>query len=82
MDAFLGVERTGWSYLAETPLSKSVDKDETLLKIESHVSEEYVPLVMKAKESLESVTILHWNDENSVPSNVTTWYTVQHIATL
>lgn len=62
LDAFLGVERTGWSYLVETESSP--------LKLESEYLEERHDAF--ADEGKCSASVLSW--EGDVPLNVTTWY--------
>lgn len=72
LDAFLGVERTGWSYIAETDDSphprrshpeNSVDVDVSASSHKSRGSDDLLP----------SITVLQWGEGNPVPTNVTEW---------
>jgi len=73
LDAFLGVERTGWSYIAETDESPhprhthQLNPDEVGVSSSIHKS--------KDDELLPSITVLQWGEEDPVPTNVTEWYT-------
>ena len=67
LDTFLGVERTGWSYLAETP-------DSPQLSAAGYEEER-----QQEEEGLASVSVLEWADDARVPLNVTTWYGMQRI---
>lgn len=70
LDSFLGIERTGWSYLAETtssPQAPTLDSETT--REARHVSVR----PERVEEELASVSVLQWLDDGVVPTNVTTW---------
>lgn len=86
LDAFLGVERTGWSYLAETPdspqpppstLTDVLMEDDPEAQAQASLGEGVAKRKRKRTnreaESLASVSVLRWGEEEPVPANVTSW---------
>ena len=75
LDAFLGVERTGWSYVAET--DESPHPRHTPQRNSGYKSDNVPTSFHKSRDSdeqLPSITLLQWGEEDPVPTNVTTWY--------
>lgn len=74
LDAFLGVERTGWSYIAETddsPHPRHTHPDNSMgggVSISLYKSRD-------GEDLLPSITVLQWGEDDPVPTNVTEWYT-------
>ena len=82
LDTFLGVERTGWSYLAETPDSPQLSAagyEEERQQEEEEGGEGLERGKEGEEEGLASVSVLEWADDARVPLNVTTWYGMQRI---
>ena len=76
LDAFLGVERTGWSYLAETDESPQPPSPQNAnANVASIVHQGSVFSSALGDDAiLPSITELKWAEGDPVPTNVTEWW--------
>lgn len=76
LDAFLGVERTGWSYLAETDESPQPPSPQNSNANGASIVHQGSVFSSASGDGaiLPSITELKWGEGDPVPTNVTEWW--------